>query len=116
MNVWIISTLLFLNLSFSKGEVYSEHFFQSIFTNLNTKEQAIELDNKIRSMDGILISRCDIVSKKFFCVFDATKISSNQIITKINTWGFDLDQKCFQEGVKGIDKVIDLLKKCNHED
>lgn len=115
MNVWIFSTLLCLNLSFLDKEVSSEHFFQSIFTNLETREQAVDLDNKIRSIDGIVVSRCDVVSKKFFCVFDTNKISSNQIIDKINSWGFHLNKKCFQEGVKGIDKVIDLLKTCNND-
>jgi len=113
----LITVILTLNtnISQSKKTVEGNHFFQSIFIDLETREQAVELNQKVYSLDGILVSRCDIVSKKFFCVFDPNRISSTTIETAVNNWGFHLRESCSQEGVQGVDKVTNLLNTCQDE-
>ena len=112
---WLIATLVVVSINLPQTRLSSNRFYQSIFTNLESREQAVELNQKIYTLPGIIVSRCDIVSKKFFCVFDSNKIQSNDIVEFIHTQHFQLSTTCFQEGEQGIDKVIDLLKTCNYE-
>ncbi len=102
----IITLLLIGNTCISQDK-----FSQFIVENLETREQAVQLDTEIRLVDGVIISRTDINSKKYLCIYSE---NSNLDEETISNWfiskGFQI--KCYREGFHGIDKILDQKLDC----
>jgi len=86
-------------------------FIQFVMTNVDSREKALEIDQFIRSQQGIEISRADIVSKKYLCIYDPTSGLDRESFEK---WMAELgvEIKCFREGKFGTDKIIDQKMDC----
>ena len=80
-------------------------------TNVDSRQKVLEIDQFVRNQQGVEISRADIVSKKYLCIYDPT--SGLDKVT-FETWMQELgvEIKCFREGKFGIDKVIDQKLDC----
>lgn len=120
--------LLFLNFSFfisltslvNKG--YSQEnitisdpdqkeFIQFVFTNLETRDQAVAIDNYIRPMSGVFLSRSDINSKKYLIIYYSNSgISESDVIN----WMMEMNMefKCLRHGIQGVNKIIDQTIDC----
>jgi hypothetical protein len=111
----IIITLLFLSIGSSEsyGQVTDEkQFIQFVFTNLETREQAVSIDKFIRQQPGVYVSRADINSKKYLIIFEENSdINLAQLTTWMDNLGFTF--KCPLEGTHGIDPIIDQKTTCD---
>jgi hypothetical protein len=106
-----ISIILFLSIN-SQAQSNENKFSQFVITNLDTREQAVEIDQFIRAQIGIVISRTDINSKKFLCIYTE---NSGIDRLKIDEWmaRFEMRYKCYREGVHTVDPIIDQKTDCN---
>jgi len=65
----------------------------------------------MRTQQGVEISRADIVSKKYLCIYDPTSGLKRDSFEKwMEELGIEI--KCFREGKFGTDKIIDLKMDC----
>ena len=86
-------------------------FVQFIMTNIESREQVIEIDQFIRTQQGVEISRADIVSKKYLCIYDpASGLNKESFEKWMEELGIEI--KCFREGKYGTDKIIDQKMDC----
>ena len=113
MNILYPALILFLSLFITDfaAQTNDSKFVQFIMTNVNSRQKALEIDQFMRNQQGVEISRADIVSKKYLCIYDPT--SGLDKVT-FETWMQELgvEIKCFREGKFGIDKVIDQKLDC----
>lgn len=102
---------MFLGIS-SQAQSNENKFSQFVITNLESREQAVEIDQFIRTQTGIVISRTDINSKKFLCIYTA---DSGIDRLKIDEWmtRFGIEYKCYREGIHSVDPIIDQKIDCN---
>jgi len=80
-------------------------------TNVDSREKVLEIDQFMRNQQGVEISRADIFSKKYLCIYTST--SGLDRVT-FETWMEELgvEIKCLREGKFGTDKVIDQKLDC----
>ncbi len=86
-------------------------FVQFMMTNVDSREKVLEIDQFMRNQQGVEISRADIISKKYLCIYAST---SNLDRVRFEKWMEELgvEIKCFREGEYGTDKVIDQKMDC----
>ena len=113
MNILYPTLLLLFSLfimDFS-AQTPDSKFVQFMMTNVDSREKVLEIDQFMRNQQGVEISRADIVSKKYLCIYDPT--SGLDLVT-FETWMEELgvEIKCFREGKFGTDKVIDQKLDC----
>ena len=113
MNILYSTLLLLFSLFITDftAQTSDSKFVQFMMTNVDSKEKVLEIDQFMRNQQGVEVSRADIVSKKYLCIYDPTS-SLNRV--KFETWMQELgvEIKCFREGKFGIDKVIDQKLDC----
>ena len=113
MNILYPTLLLLLSLFITDFAAQTDEskFVQFMLTNVDSREKVIEIDQFMRNQQGVEISRADIVSKKYLCIYDPTS-GLNRV--KFETWMHELgvEIKCFREGKFGTDKVIDQKLDC----
>lgn len=113
MNI-LYPTLLILFSLFLKdftAQTSESKFVQFMMTNVDSREKVLEIDEFMRNQQGVEISRADIISKKYLCIYSST---SDLDRVSFETWMEELgvEIKCFREGKYGIDKVIDQNMDC----
>ena len=86
-------------------------FCQFIMTNIEKREKAIEIDQFIRAQEGVVISRADIVSKKYLILYKS-KSSINLSVILNWTNALNVEVKCIREGTHGVDTIIDQKHNC----
>jgi phage-related protein len=108
------SLIVFLGILFTSSyyaQQVETKFVQFVFTNLESREKAKEIDEFMRSQPGITMSRSDNASKKYLVLFQ-----SNSAINKeqIEIWMLQLGMtfKCYREGYHGIDTIIHQTLDC----
>lgn len=103
--VFVLLTSQFL------GQSSDSRFVQFMLTNIESREQVLKIDNFMRAQEGVEISRADIVSKKYLCIYNPT---SGITEDSFNKWMKELDVeiKCYREGKFGVDKIIDQKMDC----
>ena len=80
-------------------------------SNIENREKALEIDQFIRAQEGVVISRADIVSKKYLIIYNTkSSINLSVILNWMNT--FNVDVKCIREGIHGVDLIIDQKFNC----
>jgi hypothetical protein len=105
--------LLFILFWFSFLTFHSQEnkFCQFIMSNIEKREKAIEIDQFIRNQEGVVISRTDIVSKKYLIIYNSkSSINLLAILNWMDT--FNVDVKCIREGIHGVDAIIDQKFNC----
>ena len=86
-------------------------FCQFIMSNIEKREKAIEIDQFIRAQEGVVISRADIVSKKYLIIYNSkSSINLLAILNWMDT--FNVDVKCIREGIHGVDAIIEQKFNC----
>ena len=113
MNILYSTLLLLFSLFITDftAQTSDSKFVQFMMTNVDSKEKVLEIDQFMRNQQGVEVSRADIVSKKYLCIYDPT--SGLDKVT-FEAWMQELgvEIKCFREGKFGIDKVIDQKLDC----
>ena len=113
MNTLYPTLLLLFSLSIMDftAQTSDSKFVQFMMTNVDSREKVLEIDQFMRNQQGVEISRADIISKKYLCIYDPT--SGLDRVT-FETWMQELgvEIKCFREGKFGTDKVIDQKLDC----
>ena len=113
MNILYSTLLLLFSLFITDftAQTSDSKFVQFMMTNVDSKEKVLEIDQFMRNQQGVEVSRADIVSKKYLCIYDPT---SGLDRVAFETWMEELgvEIKCFREGKFGIDKVIDQKLDC----
>lgn len=104
--------------SLSLSEIYSQsnesEFVQFIMTNLETREKSLEIDHFMRSQKGVEISRADLHSKKYICIYNpAMGITLEQILGWMDK--MSVNYKCVRTGHFGSDQIIDQKIDCDKE-
>ena len=80
-------------------------------TNVDTREQTVAIDQFIRQQSGIVISRADLNSKKYLCIYTPdSNIDRQQIEEWMTQLGVEF--KCYREGIHGQDRIIDQKFDC----
>ena len=107
----IFFTLAFLSLitgSFAANIVIGpDKFVQFYVSSLENREKATELNEFLKSKDGIKISRVDSHSKIVFVIFNADKNYTESDFTNwMNEKGYTFS--CFNAGIQGVDKFIQI--------
>ena len=108
----------FTILSFSFKNVKSEvsYFIQFKIETISSNDQAMLIDQKMRSKSGIIISRTDYITSTYFCVL---KPGAGYTQSNFETWfskmGYEI--KCFNQSIQSQDKSISphILKNCSDE-
>lgn len=114
----LILTLLIglLALSFTKYDTEVSYFVQFKIDTISTNEQAMVIDQKMRSKTGIKISRTDYITSTYFCVL---KPGTEYTKENFENWFEKLGYKiyCYNSGIQGQDKSISpyILKNCQDE-
>jgi len=107
----IFFTLAFLSLitgSFAANiGIGPDKFVQFYVSSLENREKATELNEFLKSKDGVKISRVDSHSKIVFVIFNADKNYTESDFTNwMNEKGYTFS--CFNAGIQGVDKFIQL--------
>ena len=81
-------------------------------TNIDTREQTITIDQFMRNQSGIVISRADLNSKKYLCIYTSESNISRQ---EIDEWMQQLgvEYKCYREGIHQQDPILDQKTNCD---
>jgi hypothetical protein len=95
-------------------EVYSsdfnqepDRFVQFFVSSLENREKSIELNEFLKSKDGVKMSRVDATSKVVFVIFTADKnYSETDFANWLNEKGYSFS--CFNSGTQGVDSFIQL--------
>lgn len=107
------TTLVFTLISISAiGQNETKRkFIQCVFSNMEKPQQAKEIQEFIKTQEGVYMIRANFNSRKFFLIYEA---SSSISIADLDNWmeKFSLEYKCLREGTHGIDKVIDQNIDC----
>ena len=113
MNILYPTLLLLFSLFIMDftAQTSDSKFVQFMMTNVDSREKVLEIDQFMRNQQGVEISRADIVSKKYLCIYAST---SGLDRVAFETWMEELgvEIKCFREGKFGTDKVIDQKLDC----
>jgi hypothetical protein len=113
MNILYPTILLLLSLSVNdlSAQTSESKFVQFMMINVDSREKVLEIDEFMRNQQGVEISRADMVSKKYLCIYEST---SNLDRARFEFWMEELgvEIKCFREGEFGTDKVIDQKMDC----
>ena len=107
-----LTLAIFVSLSaLANAQSANSKFSQFIITNVDTREKMLEIDDFMRAQQGIEISRADIVSKKYLCIYNPSSPINKELLEK---WMTDLgvEIKCYREGKFGTDKIIDQKMDC----
>ena len=107
----IFFTLAFLSLitgSFAANiGIGPDKFVQFYVSSLENREKATELNEFLKSKEGVKISRVDSHSKIVFVIFNADKNYTESDFTNwMNEKGYTFS--CFNAGTQGVDKFIQL--------
>ena len=72
MNILYPTLLLLFSLSIMdfSAQTPDSKFVQFMMTNVDSREKVLEIDQFMRNQQGVEISRADIVSKKYLCIYD----------------------------------------------
>lgn len=99
-------TLLISGVSFSQSSTSDEEkFVQFLIMGMESWEDAKKIDEYIGKQEGILTSRADYNTQRYFGIFLANSgIDENTFKRWMKTNGFKL--KNYREGVYGVDKII----------
>ncbi len=110
----ILSLLALVLSSFStkdKKTPAPNKFTQFIVEEADTRAEAQQIDRYMQGQSGVVVSRMDPVSKKYFVIYSADQgYDQNYFIETFKKLGFEI--KCFREGEHGVDKVIDQKLDC----
>ena len=113
MNILYPTLLVLFSLSITDftAQTSDSKFVQFMMTNVDSREKVLEIDQFMRNQQGVEISRADIVSKKYLCIY--APASGLDRVT-FETWMKELgvEIKCFREGKLGTDTVIDQKLDC----
>jgi hypothetical protein len=104
----LIGSFIHMNLLAQQTQ---QKFIQFVFTNLDSREKAKEIDEFMRGQVGVTMSRADNSSKKYLVLFDS---SAEITLEKIEIWMLQLGMtfKCYREGTHGIDTIIHQTTDC----
>lgn len=86
-------------------------FVQFMMTNVDSREKVLEIDQFMRSQQGVEVSRADIVSKKYLCIYNPAS-GLDRIAFEKWMQELEVEIKCFREGKFGTDKIIDQKMDC----
>ncbi len=84
-----------------------------IVSNIQTWDQAEQIDAFMRNQTGIIMSRQDVPSKRYYCHFDSNSTIDQETLAE---WfdNFGMVIKCYSEGVYGTDPVPhETYQSCN---
>ena len=113
MNILYPTLILLFSLFITDftAQTSDSKFVQFMMINVDSREKVLEIDQFMRNQQGVEISRADIVSKKYLCIYASTS-SLNRV--KFETWMQELgvEIKCFREGIFGTEKIIDQKLDC----
>jgi hypothetical protein len=103
--------LVFSSFTTRKQIALENKFTQFIVEEADTKAEAQQIDRYMRAQSGVVVSRMDHVSKKYFVVYSGDQGYDKAYFAEtFQKLGFSI--KCFREGVHGVDKVIDQNLDC----
>lgn len=112
--LFLTAVIIFIGTSFKSITVDTSYFIQFKIDKITTNEQAVVIDQKMRSKSGIKISRTDYLTSTYFCVL---KPGIEYTKENFENWFDKLGYKitCFNKGIQGEDKSISphILKNCN---
>ena len=71
MNILYPTLLLLFSLFITDfaAQTPDSKFVQFMMTNVDSREKVLEIDQFMRNQQGVEISRADIVSKKYLCIY-----------------------------------------------
>lgn len=100
-----------LMLASFNSEPKPKKFVLFIVEEADTQLEAIKIDKYMRAQAGVLMSRMDITSKKYYVVFKSDQNYDEAYFkSTFKKLGFDI--KCFNKGTHGVDKVTNLSLDC----
>jgi hypothetical protein len=111
----ILFTIAIAIIGFSFNNVTQEtsYFIQFKISTISTSDQAMVVDQKMKSKSGIKISRTDYITSTYFCVLNPGVIySEDNFINWFSKLGYEIS--CFNAGIQSQDKSISpyVLKNC----
>lgn len=112
----IIAFFAFVSMAFMPLQTEQSYFVQFKITTVSSNDQAMVIDQKMKSKSGIMISRTDYITSTYFCVLKPG-IDYNQ--ENFENWfsklGYEIS--CFNKGIQSVDKSISphILKNCQDE-
>lgn len=84
-----------------------DKFVQFFVSSLESREKSIELNEFLKSKDGVKMSRVDATSKVVFVIFTSDKnYSETDFANWMNEKGYSFS--CFNSGTQGVDPFIQL--------
>ena len=112
-------TVIFAMFSFTFIDNTQEtsYFVQFKISIISSADQAMVIDQKMRSKSGIKISRTDYITSTYFCVLNPginyTKENFENWFSKL---GYEIS--CFNKGIQSQDKSISpyVLKNCMEDE
>lgn len=85
-------------------------FTQFVVDDLESKDQAIEIQHKIAAMDGVERARVDIVSGTCIFFFYDSSITNKELEELFTQ--YNIETKCFRTGSVATDKVLNIRLIC----
>lgn len=105
-----------LGFSFKNSDVEISYFVQFKIETLHSNDEAMLIDQKMKSKSGIKISRTDYITSTYFCVLKpGVEYTRSNFETWFSKLGYEI--KCFNQGIQAQDKSISphILKNCTDE-
>jgi len=113
-----ITTLLLISLSLyvnaqSESSPTQERFCTFIIQDLDTKTTAVKIDQEMRQMTGMVMSRTDINTKRYYAIFNESTFDYNWFVTHFQTkYGYAIT--CYDGGTQGVDRPnFSTYQTCN---
>ncbi len=115
---YLFALILFAGLSFSFNNQGTEtnHFVQFKINSISSNDQAMVIDQKMRTKSGIKISRTDYITSTYFCILkDGIIYTQEEFENWFSKLGYEIS--CYNTGIQSQDKSISphILKNCNDE-
>ena len=108
-NAQIMKTEVSQNKSFVMVN-QEEKFCTLIMPGLESIEISRLIDQKMRSFDGIIMSRCDFNTKRYFAIYNSSTFTQEWFNTFFKT-NFNIEIKCYNSGISGVDRPILLTEE-----
>lgn len=96
----------------AQSEENQSKFVVFIVNGFNTTQEARQIDQQMRLVDGIIVSRMDIPTHRYYAQFESDQFSEAWFEQKfLDLGGYTIH--CYTQGIKGVDPFVPItLEDC----
>ena len=107
----ILMAVAAMAFSMPPADDHETKFVQFVVEQDISPEEALEIDDFMKTQPGIQLSRMDSYSHKFLVTFNVHQpYNESYFVETFEQFGLTI--KCYREGIKGVDRIIHQKMDC----